>query len=374
MENIDADKKISRAKTQLILREPFFQALVCTLPLVENEDIPTMATNGFTIYWNREFVDTLSVNEVVFVLCHEVLHVVFEHVARLNNRNMRRWNYATDYIINKTLVEDGVGTMPAMGLRDDDLVNRCGGVADRVYNELGDDDDEDGAGQGFDQLMPGPADPAQQAQQAADVAIAISQASQIAKAAGNMSGNVARIIDSALKPVVNWRAVVQDFIISKAKDERSYAVMNNRNPLPDEILVPGKTGEAMGPIVMAVDCSGSVDDKSLQEMAAEIFSLHEQFRPTSLTIIYFDHEVSHVDTYGPDDTPDIRAHGGGGTAFSPIFRKIDELDLDPVGVVVLTDLYCNDYGPVPSYPVLWACTDYHESRTVPWGQIVPIEH
>ena len=56
--------------------------------------------------------------------------------------------------------------------------------------------------------------------------------------------------------------------------------------------------------------------------------------------------------------------------FSPIFKFMQDKDIDPVACVVLTDLACSDFGNAPHYPVLWVST--HEG-TAPWGEIVMME-
>ncbi len=366
-----SERKLAKAKSLLILEHPFFATLACQLPWIRRDDIPTMATDGNNIFWNDEFVQGMSAEEVKFVVCHEIMHCVFQHCERLRERNMRRWNVATDYVINKLLSEENIGAMPEGGLRDDAIVNKCQGSADRIYNELPDDEDGngDGQGDGFDTLMPGSPDPATASANAAKIKVAVAQAAQAAKMAGKLSAGLKRFVDEQLESKVDWRQVLRDFVASKAKVDISYSKLNRRF-LHDDILLPSYDGEALGHIVVAVDCSGSIGQREISEFAAEIRAIHQDHRPEHLHVMYFDHGISHIDEYGPDDEIDIQPHGGGGTAFSPIFKKIDELGIQPVGVVVLTDLYCDDFGNVPGAPVLWVC---NSSQTkVPWGRVVPM--
>ena len=57
---MDAQLKVSRAVTKLGYSKPFFGSCAMTLRVYENNSIPTMATDGFSIMWDREFVDKLS--------------------------------------------------------------------------------------------------------------------------------------------------------------------------------------------------------------------------------------------------------------------------------------------------------------------------
>ena len=69
-------------------------------------------------------------------------------------------------------------------------------------------------------------------------------------------------------------------------------------------------------------------------------------------------------------TPGCDLSCGGGTAFSPIFRFMQDKDIDPVACVVLTDLCCDDFGDEPAYPVLWVS---NMKGDAPWGEIVYME-
>jgi predicted metal-dependent peptidase len=68
----------------------------------------------------------------------------------------------------------------------------------------------------------------------------------------------------------------------------------------------------------------------------------------------------------PNTTPE-----SGGTRFSPIFSEIENRDIAPACVVVLTDLCCADFGPQPDYPVLWVSTD--PAGTAPWGEVIHLD-
>ena len=46
MTDISAEAKLSRAKAKLVMYHPFFATIVCNLPIIEDRNVPTMATNG----------------------------------------------------------------------------------------------------------------------------------------------------------------------------------------------------------------------------------------------------------------------------------------------------------------------------------------
>lgn len=370
--NLSPLEKIQQAKSRLIVQQAFFASLLCNTDLIETQQIPTMATDGDRIFYNSNFVGTMTVPETQFVLCHEIMHIVLDHCARLSGRNMKKWNYATDYVINQMLVDEGprVGTMPACGLLDRDIYAKGGGMPDKIYGLLPDEDENGGGGdqggKGFDQLQEAPGGEAEKIEREMRVKVRISQAAQAAKMQGQLSANMARIVGNIVNPKVDWRTVLRRFVASKAKIEYSFA-RPKRRTIDDDILLPSLTGEALGKLVIAVDCSGSIGGKELDEFAAEIRAIHGDCRPEKVHVVYFDHGICHTDAFGPDDTITVTPHGGGGTAFSPIFKHIDKEDIDPVATIVLTDLCCNDFGDPPPYPVLWVTT---MKGNAPWGEIV----
>jgi len=145
---------------------------------------------------------------------------------------------------------------------------------------------------------------------------------------------------------------------------------------PDAIYVPGRSGFGCGVIVVAVDTSGSVDDKSLDMFMGEMHGILEDVRPRELHIMWCDAFVHRVDICDePSDLNTIRserAPGGGGTSFIPPFEKVAELGLEPDCLVYLTD----GYGPFPergpSYPVVWGNISGPDTIKYPFGDVVDI--
>lgn len=122
-----------------------------------------------------------------------------------------------------------------------------------------------------------------------------------------------------------------------------------------------------GEMLLMVDCSGSVFGS---QYGTECNALKQDIRPSTTHVIYFDHDICGYEAFGPDEELVLRPHSGGGTAFSPAFKYALEKGIEPECCVVLTDLYCDDFGPAPDYPVLWVTTG---SNYAPWGDIVEMK-
>src|SRR5476651_641816 len=110
------ERKLTRARTQLLLNQPFFGTLCLRLKLVAGE-LPTMATDGRRIVYDPAFVAELTAAELEAVLAHEVLHCALGHHCRRGGRDPRLWNEAADLAINPILVSNGF-TLPEGALLD----------------------------------------------------------------------------------------------------------------------------------------------------------------------------------------------------------------------------------------------------------------
>src|SRR5215471_2030345 len=109
--------KVSRARTQLLLNQPFFGTLCLRLKLVPLPSFPTMATDGRRIVYNPAFVEKLGPAELEGVLAHEVMHCALAHHCRRGERDAQLWNQATDYAVNPILINNGI-TLPKDALID----------------------------------------------------------------------------------------------------------------------------------------------------------------------------------------------------------------------------------------------------------------
>ena len=87
--------KIIVARVGLLLRHPFFGNLATRLQIKEAEEwCGTAATDGRAIYFNRKFFEPLSIKQIEFVIAHEILHNVFDHMSRREGRDPQIFNIA----------------------------------------------------------------------------------------------------------------------------------------------------------------------------------------------------------------------------------------------------------------------------------------
>jgi predicted metal-dependent peptidase len=129
--------------------------------------------------------------------------------------------------------------------------------------------------------------------------------------------------------------------------------------------------EKIPPLYIAIDTSGSIDDRQLSAFQSEIQAIMDTY-PTEITCIYCDSEINGKEYFSPD-SPVIftKAKGGGGTDFRPIFDHIKEEPDPPECLIVLTDLEGTFPEAGPPYPVLWVNT--YNRQNAPFGIIVHME-
>ncbi len=135
------ETKLAAARAKLILDKPFLGALVLRLPMKAAKDdwCATTATDARNFYYNREFIDSLNLNQTQFMLAHEALHCALSHFARRQHRIKHRWDLACDYAINPLLIEDGLTPPPNCHIMPEYL----GMTAEEIYPLIDENDQTD---------------------------------------------------------------------------------------------------------------------------------------------------------------------------------------------------------------------------------------
>src|SRR5947207_7298870 len=138
---IPSGVRIQKSRTILLLDHPVFGTLLFRLGAKPSRMVATMATDGISLFYNPEFVETLNATELTGVLAHEVMHPSLQHHTRRGDRNPARWNMACDYAINPMLLDAGL-TLPKDVLIDDRF---RGMSAERIYNLIEEEKNQEGS-------------------------------------------------------------------------------------------------------------------------------------------------------------------------------------------------------------------------------------
>ena len=72
-----AHEQMTKARSRLLLDNPFFGTLALRLKIIEDNTIPTGATDGVRLLFNRKWFEKQRTHEQVGFVAHEVMHIAF---------------------------------------------------------------------------------------------------------------------------------------------------------------------------------------------------------------------------------------------------------------------------------------------------------
>lgn len=96
---------VTHLKNGVISSFPLLGPIMQKLEFEIDDNVKTAETNGKWVKFSSQFMATLSFEEKVALLAHEILHVAFDHIMRSQNRNPYYWNIATDAVINQIILD-----------------------------------------------------------------------------------------------------------------------------------------------------------------------------------------------------------------------------------------------------------------------------
>ena len=303
-----------KARTELVLRYPFFGKLALQLELVESDQFETMATDGQRLYYNREWVLSITHKERVGVIAHEVLHVVFKHHLRRNNRDKYFWNVAGDYVINDVLFEDGF-VLPEGGLYDSKY---SGWATEKVYDDVyqqKDDPDSpfymNGEGEGEGKSMPsmcgevidavnnnGDAlSDADKKELEREISVSVLQAVQSAKGIGDKGGAFTKMINSYKEDKVDWEDVLANHMLDNLVPSDYNFNNPNRRFIYQDMYLPSVETEPNQNIAIAIDTSGSIYEDTKAMFLDAINNIIDVGKPAKISLLYCDNHIQEVKTF-----------------------------------------------------------------------------
>lgn len=117
------------AKAALLHIMPWFGEVVAILKPIYTFKVKTQATDGAHLFINPQFTYNLTPTEKVFLLAHEIMHCMLNHMRRGAEHDQERSNIAADYEVNLWI--DGVGLIQASTIKN------LGGLFDEKYRGWG---------------------------------------------------------------------------------------------------------------------------------------------------------------------------------------------------------------------------------------------
>ena len=299
------------ARIGLLLRHSFFGNMATRLKVKACDDwCPTAATDGRHLYYNTQFFNMLSNKQIEFVIAHEILHCVFDHIIRREDRDPQIYNIACDYLVNNVLVRDRIGEkVDQIPIFQDFKYDRW--TSEEVYDDIFNKYDEEELKQ-LGELLDEHVDwektaedgtpktpvkgkdsegqPKYSKDELKKIRDEIKEnmmSSAQAAGAGNMPAEIERIIKDLTEPKMNWREILRQQIQSTIRNDYTFQRPSRKNWHSGAIL-PGMNYDETIDICIAIDMSGSIGDHQARDFLSEIKGIMEQYEDGRITVWCFD--------------------------------------------------------------------------------------
>jgi predicted metal-dependent peptidase len=394
--------KLTTARVGLLLKAPFFGNMATRMRLIDaSEWCPTAATNGRNFYYNKKFIEKLSVKKLEFLFGHEICHCVFDHFGRVGSRDRQLSNIAQDYAVNQILVDERIGEKitevkicydpkyrglaweeiydqlyeKAEKISMPDLLKQLGDLLDEHINEDGSgpgkDGDKDGEGKG--KGMPGMTK--EEAQAIRDEIKEAMIQSAAAAGAGKVPAGIQRMIKDMTEPKISWRDLVRQEIQSIIRNDYSFT-RPNRKSMHSGAILPGMKEATTIDIGISIDMSGSIGMEDATVFLSEVKGIVDQYEDFKINLWCFDTEIYNHKEFSQDNAEELfeyEPQGGGGTDFEVNWTFMQENGIQPKKFIMFTDGYpCGGWGDEDYCDTIFIVKGNTEAEA-PFGQTVIYE-
>ncbi|MCD6390535.1 MAG: hypothetical protein J7L92_00855 [Dehalococcoidia bacterium] len=409
----EARRKMTRARSQLIMQRPWFGYLSCYLEPREDKNlsIPTMGTDGRYLYYCPDFVKDLSMEHLLGCICHEIAHVAFGDLWRRGGRDQLRWNVGADCVRNTLLLDEGfrlpsgllmvdaapdqrdevrklsveemyerveVTEVPIAGLAEAgegggyEVETRGGKTRGK---QLDDHDVWDKAGDGDKSEFDKSKARKELEQRWREY---VSRARQIVKSQGKGMGSLDEMVDELLEARLDWRQFLRNFLLSTIISDYQICPPSKRH-LWRGVYLPSVKREEEVEVIFAADTSGSMGTEELRDAISEVVGITTQFAGYRIWYVEVDWNIQRITeltpyTYNLDEIKKVR--GRGGTRF-PVQRIVSEVQNEhngnPSAVIYFTDSFGDVEGGDPGLPVFWLVCQPSDRFRPSFGTVVKYE-
>ena len=393
----DVLERIIVARVGLLLRHPFFGNMATRLKIQAADDwCPTAAVDGRNLYYNTQFFNKMNNKEIEFVIAHEILHCVFDHLERREDRDPMLYNISADYKVNNLLVRDRIGQKPSFidcfqDFKYEDY------TSEEIYEELKEKYDEEelkALGELLDEHVdwekpqegegnaPAPQNgksgkskrPTYSKEELKKIRDEIKdgmmQAAQAA-GAGNTPAEIQRMIKELTEPKMNWRELLRQQIQSTIRNDYTFARPSRKGWHTGAVL-PGMNFMDTVDLCIAIDMSGSIGDRQANDFLSEVQGIMDEYQDYKIKLWCFDTEVYNEQDFSADSASDLREYkviGGGGTDFMKNWTYMKEHDIVPKKFIMFTDGYPWDtWGDKNYCDTIFIVHSYHDKNMqAPFG-------
>ena len=329
-----------------------------------DSSVPTAQTDGRNVTFNPDFVQSLNDAQLRGLIYHEYGgHIMYRHLSTfryLYETDPKLANMACDYVVNQSIADFGIPDfirLPDGGLQDD----RFRGMDSKQVFDILRAEGADTTEGGFDEHDWDSAQTLAPEEQRALEKEIDSALRQSVLASTLLGHPVDRELMGWLHPQVDWREALRDFMTTwcTGNDYSTYR-KPRRRMLASDMYMPTSISPQMQTVVLAVDTSMSISDHEISTFLTEVADICDVVKPEQVHVMYWGTRVAGHEVYDSQSVSTIREStrpiGGGGTDVNCVVEYIQEHQIAPTCVVVLTDGYlAGDWGTWPC-PTMWAIT------------------
>lgn len=380
-----ANTLLTKAKSQLTSKHPYFGMLASRLKHEEDEKIRFYASNGVRFKYNPNFVEKCSIDELIFILTNCVMHHILAHQQRKLKRKGSLWQLSTDFAINNLLKKSGF-KIPTAANYNSEFKNM---YAEEIYDVLKEQMNYQGS-DAFDNkndnsnttLTINEAKNSEDKRFANTENIdeeldekdesqweyAASLAKEVAMRKSSFPLGLERLAKKMKAKDIDWKFELYNAINRHMRNNYSFMPPNKKH-LYRGFALPSLTSDTLS-LIVAIDTSGSINDILLGTFIEEFKSIMQSFPAVSIELIIADAKVHGHYSFQGGENMDFQLKGGGGTDYRPVFEYIDA-NL-PMSSMLL---YFTDGEGIfpripPSYEVLWALSN--QKNKIPFGRSLVI--
>jgi predicted metal-dependent peptidase len=356
---------ISRPKQALawfVDHFPLLSALAAHFQIIEDRDtaqtfnisIAAVVAERMEILINPDV--ELTMQELRFIMGHELMHVGLLHHQRRQNRDAFVWNLACDFVINAWLIEMGVGDMPPKG----GLYNPAfaGMSANEIYDRLIKDPQYTQRlatfrGVGVGDIMPeGSRGGARRigrewAADAADRLMKEGIEAHIKQGRGTLPAELLELVTPTYQPPPPWKMQLAKWFAAKFEPTapaRSYSRQSRRQQSTPDIPRPRyalpQLPEGQNVLGVVLDTSGSMSNSLIGQCLGVVSSLAQQYNIRQIRLVFCDAQPYDEGYVAPERlTKPMQVRGRGGTRLQPAVNLLETAKDFPkdAPLLILTD-------------------------------------
>ena len=397
IKDLDTYKKIKRAKIHLLMQNNFYGSNLAKFSEQENSGIQTACIDTVkkVIHYNPVYFSTLSHENIINIMAHEISHYLFKDDIRCIGHNFDTWNQASDYIINH--INKDIGIMPE-GLLHNPEYNPKNYSIEGLYKKLSDTDtdtegdtegegdsdtdtDTEGEGEGEGGYIDFggsfiPINKNEISEIEAERNVEIMESIKAVQGLGSgIPEDLKEYITKQIEPVIRWEDLLDNFISSNCQDDYSFSRPSNRST--SDFILPGVESDGFKLFVWVTDSSASMDREALDAAISELKALKSQY-DFELIHIECSDVIKNVARFDRFQDLEITVSPGGGTDLRPAFDYIDSISDEISGVLVFSDMQL-DKSELPANCfhetlfIQFGSFGYLDQASLPFGRLAKMD-